>query len=145
MDSRDQERIELATKLFEAWSSGDADAPAQYFDPDGMLEDVVAGEEPHKGWPAIRAFFAPATTVMPDLALIPDEFWVNEKGVALTWVMSATITEATAAGYGGEENIGKKLDSKGMTYLEFNEENKVIYEMDYHHGGAATRSLENQK
>ena len=34
MDSRDQERIELATKLFEAWSSGDADAPAQYFDPD---------------------------------------------------------------------------------------------------------------
>ena len=64
MDSRDQERIELATKLFEAWSSGDADAPEQYFEPDGMLEDVVAGDEPHKGWPAIRAFFAPATTVM---------------------------------------------------------------------------------
>ena len=59
MDSRDQERIELATKLFEAWSSGDADAPAQYFDPDGMLEDVVAGEEPHKGWPAIVHFLHP--------------------------------------------------------------------------------------
>ena len=49
-------RLDLARNLFAAWSSGDADAPEQYLTPDAVLYDIVGGE--HRGWPAIRAFFA---------------------------------------------------------------------------------------
>ena len=53
----DQHRIEIATRLFdEGWSSGDPDAPEQFWTPDGTLFDVASGT--FEGWPAIRAFFA---------------------------------------------------------------------------------------
>ena len=61
-------RIQLATDLFAAWSSGNPDAPEPYLHPDAVLYDIVGGE--HQGWPAIRAFFAQGIVVWPDLALI---------------------------------------------------------------------------
>lgn len=40
----DARRIEIATRLFrEGWSSGDPDAPEQFWVPDGTLEDVASG------------------------------------------------------------------------------------------------------
>lgn len=129
------EEIVIAGKLFEAWSSGNADAPAAHMSEDAVLYDVVAGE-PKAGWPAIREFFAAGLKVWPDLALIPQQYWTNEKGVALTWVMSATVNDDRF----GPEHRGKQWRSEGMSYLEFAGD-KVVYEVDYHHGGAAPRSL----
>lgn len=128
-------RIDLAEALFRAWSSGDPDAPEAFFHPDGVLADIVGGE--HEGWPAIRQFFARGLRRWPDLTLVPDEYWTNEQGVALRWVMSATVTDPVPF---GEEHVGKRWRSDGMTWLEI-EDGKVRREVDYHDSGAPARSL----
>ena len=51
-----EHRVELVTALLAGWSSGDPDAPEQYFHADGVLFDVASGR--FEGWSAIRAFFA---------------------------------------------------------------------------------------
>ncbi len=84
-------RIDIARKLFAAWSSGDADAPQPYLTDDAVLHDIVGGT--HTGWPAIRAFFAQGLVHWPDLVLLPEQFWTNDEGVALTWTMSATVPD----------------------------------------------------
>ena len=133
MTQRDP-RIDLAEDLFKAWSSGDANAPEPYLHPDCVLYDIVGGE--HKGWPAIRAFFAQGLERSKDLVLLPEEYWTNEKGVALSWVMSATVTDDTF----GPEAKGKKWRSEGMSFLEI-DNGVVTREVDYHDSGAVTRSL----
>ncbi|MFN0093251.1 MAG: nuclear transport factor 2 family protein [Dehalococcoidia bacterium] len=129
------DRIDIARKLFLAWSSGDADAPAAYMTDDAVLYDIVAGDE-KVGWPAIRDFFAEGVKHWPDLDLTPTDYWVNGKGVALTWVMTATVTDERM----GAEAKGKKWRSEGMSFLEYRGD-KVCYEVDYHHGGNVMRSL----
>jgi ketosteroid isomerase-like protein len=131
----DDPRITLAKDLFAAWSSGDADAPAVHMHPDATLYDIVGGE--HVGWPAIRAFFANGLVRWPDLVLLPDEYWTNERGVALRWVMSATVTDPATF---GADAVGKKWSSEGMTWLVV-EDGKVVREVDYHDRGAMTKSL----
>ena len=133
-------RIQLATDLFAAWSSGNPDAPEPYLHPDAVLYDIVGGE--HQGWPAIRAFFAQGIVVWPDLALIPDQFWTNDDGVALSWVMSATVGEAGTKQL-GEDAKGKKWRSEGMTWLRI-VDGKVAREVDYHDRGAVAASLAHQ-
>ena len=130
-------RIQLAGDLFAAWSSGDADAPEQFLHPDAVLSDIVGGE--HRGWPAIRAFFADGLAVWPDLQLIPDQFWTSDDGVALNWVMSATVTERST-GRLGADALGKTWHSAGMTWLRV-VDGRVAYEMDYHDRGAIQASL----
>ena len=133
----DDPRIQLATDLFAAWSSGDADAPEPFLQPDAVLYDIVGGE--HRGWPAIRTFFAGGIAVWPDLRLVPDQFWTNDEGVALSWVMSATVTEAGTARL-GEEALGKTWTSEGMSWLRIDDD-RVAREVDYHDRGAAAASL----
>lgn len=133
MPARDP-RIELAEKLFAAWSSGDANAPEPYLAPDAVLYDIVGGE--HRGWPAIRDFFAAGIQQWPDLVLAPEEYWTNERGVALSWVMTATVPDDRF----GPEARGRKWRSEGMTYLVI-ENGVVTYEVDYHDSGAVPRSL----
>jgi steroid delta-isomerase-like uncharacterized protein len=130
-------RIELARDLFAAWSSGDPDAPARFLHPDAVLYDIVGGE--HQGWPAIREFFARGLTSWPDLVLAPEQFWTNDDGVALSWVMTATVTDAGAPRV-GEANIGKTWRSEGMTWLRI-VDGRVAREVDYHDSGAVARSL----
>ena len=84
-----ERRIAIAAKLFEGWSSGDPDAPAPYFAPDGVLDDVASGR--FEGWPAIRAFFARGLSRTARLTLVPDEFWANESGLAVHYVMSGDV------------------------------------------------------
>ncbi len=127
--------IEVARKLFLAWSSGDAEAPGAYMTEDAVLYDIVAGDD-KVGWPAIRDFFAGGIVHWPDLDLTPEKYWVNDKGVALTWLMSATVTDDRF----GPQNKGKKWKSEGMSYLEFRGD-KVCYEVDYHNGANVARSL----
>ena len=131
----DDPRIELARALFGAWSSGDLDAPEPLFHPDGVLEDIVGGR--HEGWPAIRAFFAQGLATAPDLELVPEELWVNERGVALRWTMSATVQDAAPF---GADAVGRRWFSPGMSWLVI-EDGRVRYEADYHDRGAARKSL----
>jgi ketosteroid isomerase-like protein len=131
-------RIQLGTDLFAAWSSGDPDAPAAYLHPEAVLSDIVGGE--HRGWPAIRAFFANGVQVWPDLELVPTQWWTSDDGVALSWVMSATVTSQMGKRFGAE-HVGKKWTSDGMTWLRIRD-GLVVHEVDYHDGGAPLRSLQ---
>ncbi len=127
-------RVDVATKLFGAWSSGDPDAPEQYLGAGASLYDIVGGE--HRGWPAIRAFFAAGLEKWPDLVLLPEELWTNERGVALSWVMTATVPDERL----GAANVGRAWRSEGMTHLHFTG-SKVTREVDYHDRGAIASSL----
>jgi steroid delta-isomerase-like uncharacterized protein len=128
-------RIALVRSLFAAWSSGDADAPADLIHHDAVLDDLEGGA--HHGWPAIRDFFAGGLQHWPDLELVPEEFWTNERGVALTWTMSATIPDDRF----GPENRGRTWRSPGMSYIVI-EDGKVRFEMDYHSRNSVARSLQ---
>jgi len=132
-----ESNIELATRLFAAWSSGDADAPAAFLHPDAVLYDIVGGE--HRGWPKIRQFFGRGLEVWKDLVLAPEQFWTSDDGVALSWVMSATVPESMAASFGAH-NVGKKWRSEGMSWLRI-VDGRVVREVDYHDSGAVMKSL----
>jgi ketosteroid isomerase-like protein len=134
--ARTQARIEVARALFAGWSSGDADAPAPYFHPDGTLFDVASGT--FVGWPAIRDFFARGLAKWDDLVLAPDEFWANDDGLALHYVMSATVKDPTIY---GAEHVGKVWRVEVMSFLRFDDDDRVVYEADFHDKGSRARSL----
>jgi hypothetical protein len=135
-DARAARRIQLAGELFKAWSSGDADAPARYFHPDGRLFDVVAGQT-FEGWPAIRAFFAGGLAPGRNLELIPDRYWTSGDGVALTWIMSSTVLDDRF----GAANRGRRSRVHGMSRLDFDADDRVVYEVDYWTRDEVARSL----
>lgn len=136
----DDSRIQLVRDLFAAWSSGDADAPVNIMHPDAVLNDIVGGS--HSGWPAIRAFFAKGLDKWPDLVLEPDQFWTSADGVAVTWVMSATVTSEMGELL-GVQHVGKKWTSPGMSWLRI-VDGRVVHEVDYHDSGAVPKSLNAQ-
>jgi ketosteroid isomerase-like protein len=124
--------------LFEAWSSGDLDAPRQLLADNPILEDSVGGR--FEGWAAIRAYFGHGLQRYPNLVLEPTgEFWHREDGLALTWTMSATQTDASI----GEEYVGKRWTVDGMSFVVFDGD-RVSIEVDYHDGGARLRSLQSR-
>lgn len=128
-------RIEIARRLFAGWSSGDADAPQQYFTPDAVLFDIVSGR--FEGWPAIRAFFAKGLQKWDDLVLAPDEFWVNDDGLALHYEMSATVKDPTIY---GPQYVGKQWRVEVMSILKFRGD-LVYYEADFHERSGRASSL----
>jgi len=132
----DDRRIERARALFAAWSSGDLDAPGAHLTGDAVLYDVIGGE--YAGWPAIRAYFEHGLFRYPDLRLEPTgDFWSRPDGLALTWVMSATVTDDSF----GAAAIGRVWRAEGMSYLVFRGD-LVCREADYHDAGSRRRSLE---
>ena len=130
-----EHRIAIAKDVFAAWSSGDADAPEQFFTPDATLFDVASGQ--FDGWPAIRAFFAKGLAKWDDLVLAPHEFWANDSGLALHYLMSATIKDASTY---GAEHVGKVWKVDVMSFLRFDGD-RVCYEADFHDRGSRARSL----
>jgi hypothetical protein len=128
-------RIGIATMLFAAWSSGDADAPQPYWAPDGILDDVASGV--FEGWPAIRAFFARGLERTLNLTLVPQEFWSNDSGLAVTYVMSGDVVRPESY---GPEYVGRRWSVPCMSYLRFNGD-RVCYEADFHDKGARAKSL----
>jgi ketosteroid isomerase-like protein len=130
-----EKRIEIARKLFAGWSSGDLDAPEPFMTPDAVLNDVASGR--FVGWPAIREFFGKGLAKWDDLELLPDEFWVNDDGLALHYVMSATVKDPAIF---GPEHVGKKWSVEVMSFLRFAGD-RVSYEADFHAPGARKRSL----
>ena len=131
MDSREA----IARRVFEAWSSGDADAPEAFFTPDAVLEDVASGR--FTGWPAIRAFFAAGLAKWDDLRLAPDRFWHSPDGLALHYEMSATVRDPALY---GPEHVGRVWRVGVMSFLEFEGE-RVCLEVDHHDRGGRARSL----
>jgi hypothetical protein len=130
-----ERRIEIATSLFAAWSSGDPDAPEPWFTPDGVLDDVASGH--FVGWPAIRAFFARGLARTGNLTLVPDEFWANDGGLAVHYIMSADVVLPETF---GPEHVGKRWSVRCMSYLRFDGD-RVCYEADFHDKGARAKSL----
>jgi ketosteroid isomerase-like protein len=128
-------RVEIAKQLFAGWSSGDPDAPEALMTPDAVLHDVASGT--FEGWPAIRAFFATGLARWDDLALVPDEFWANERGIALHYEMSATVRDPTIY---GPEYVGRTWSVGVMSFLRFDGD-RVCYEADFHDRGSRARSL----
>lgn len=130
-----ERRIAIAKDVFAAWSSGDADAPEPFFTPDATLYDVASGQ--FDGWPAIRAFFAKGLETWDDLVLAPDEFWANDDGLALHYLMSATIKNPELY---GPEHVGRKWEVQVMSLLRFDGD-RVCYEADFHDRRSRARSL----
>ena len=130
-----QQRIEVATALFGAWSDADLDGPRRYFAQHGVLYDIIGGE--YHGWPAIRAYFARGRQRYPDLVLAPTgDFWSRPDGLAMLWTMSATQTTDEL----GPELVGRRWTVEGMSYLVFDGQT-VIREADYHDAKSRERSL----
>ena len=130
-----ERRIETAKKLFEGWSSGDPDGPKQYMTDDAVLFDIVSGR--FEGWPAIRTFFAKGLEKWDDLVLAPDEFWVNDDGLALHYEMYATVKDPTIY---GPEYVGKVWRVEVMSLLKFRGD-QICYEADFHERGGRAKSL----
>lgn len=131
-------RIDVAWRLFAAWSGDDLDAPRQYLAEDAVLFDIIGGE--YVGWPAVRAYFAQGRARYPDLVLAPTgDFWSRPDGLALLWQMSGTQTDESI----GPEFVGQRWTVEGLSYLVF-EGLTVIREADYHDKGARERSLRAQ-
>jgi hypothetical protein len=134
--SLDQHRIEIATRLFdEGWSAGDPDAPEQFWTADGTLFDVASGT--FEGWPAIRAFFANGLGRTRNLTLVPEEFWVNDTGLAVRCRMSGDIVRPESY---GPEHVGRRWSVLVLSYLRFDGD-RVCYEADFHDKGARAKSL----
>lgn len=130
------ERVTVVEALFRAWSSGDPDAPEPFLTPDAVLDDAIGGV--YRGWPAIRAYFARGLEHWPDLLLEPTgEYWARPDGLALTWVMSATVHDDRF----GPGTAGRRWQAPGMSYVVFDGD-RVRHEVDYHDGGARARSLQ---
>ena len=121
------EQIELARKLFEeGWSGGKPESPLPYLTDDAVMRDILGHPEAMVGHEAIVAFFAP---VAPALKVMPEEYFLNEDGLALTWMAYIEIT----GDQHGPENVGRWLCGEGMSRLEFLE-GKVSLEIDYWKG-----------
>ena len=112
-----------------------SDAPEPYMTPDAVLFDVASGR--FEGWPAIRDFFAKGLAKWDDLVLAPDEFWSNDDGLALHYVMSATVKDASIY---GPEHLGKVWRVEVMSLLRFAGD-RICYEADFHDKGARAKSL----
>jgi len=131
-------RIDVTTRLFAGWSSGDLDAPRQFLAGDAVLVDSVGGE--FRGWDAIRAYFARGLAHYPDLVLQPTgDFWARPDGLALLWTMSGTQTDDSL----GAEFVGRRWTVEGLSYLVF-DGLTVVREADYHDKGSRERSLRAQ-
>jgi hypothetical protein len=131
----DMQRIEIVKQLFAAWSSGDADAPSAFMAENSILWDSIGGQK--DGWPAIREYFGHGLERYPDLVLEPTgEFWARPDGIALQWVMSATVLDDSK----GAEHKGKKWIVEGLSFIVF-DGLTVTLEADYHEGTSRDRSL----
>lgn len=133
--STTERRIKIAKQLFEGWSSGDANAPEQFFHPDGVLDDMCSGR--FETWPVIRDYFGAAISRSKNLQLIPDEFWANDGGLALHYIMSGEVVNPATF---GPEYVGRtwKVDVVSLLYFDGD---RITLERDFHDRGSRARSL----
>jgi hypothetical protein len=133
--SNTSKQIEVARRVFAGWSSGDPDAPEPFFTPEATLFDVASGQ--FDGWPAIRAFFARGLSRCDNLTLVPTEFWSNDDGLAVHYVMSAGVIDPSTF---EPELVGRRWSVGAMSFLRFDGD-RVSYEADFHDKGSRLKSL----
>jgi hypothetical protein len=81
--------------------------------------------------------FAHGLQRYPDLVLEPTgEYWARPDGIALQWVMSATVMDDSK----GAEHKGKKWIVEGLSFIQF-DGLTVVLEADYHEGTSRDKSL----
>ncbi len=123
----DEERIELARRLFEeGWSGGKAESPLPFLTEDAVMRDILGHPEAMRGHEAIKAFFSPVAAA---LKVMPEEYFVSDGGVSLTWMAYIEIMDDNH----GPENKGRFLCGEGMSRLEYRD-GKVSLEIDYWNG-----------
>ena len=83
------------------------------------------------------AFFANGLTRTANLSLIPDEFWANDDGLAVRYMMSGDVVKPETF---GPEYVGRRWAVPVMSYLRFDGD-RVCYEADFHDKGARAKSL----
>jgi hypothetical protein len=121
------QRIELTRKLFEeGWSGGTPESPLPFLTEDAVMRDILGHPEPMRGHTEIAAFFAPVAKV---LRVMPEEYFLNGDGLALTWIAYIEITGDSH----GPENRGRYLCGEGMSRVEFSGD-RVCLEIDYWKG-----------
>jgi len=121
------DRIELARKLFEeGWSGGTPESPLAFLTQDAVMRDILGHPEPMRGHAEIVAFFGPVSKV---LRVLPEEYFLNDEGLALTWMAYIEILDDSQ----GPENRGRYLCGEGMSRLEYRGD-KVSLEIDYWKG-----------
>lgn len=119
--------IEIAKRLFEeGWCADDPSAPLQYMTDDVVMRDILGHPEALRGHEAVRDFWQ---AVAGKLTIIPEEYFTNERGVALTWMAYIRTLDDGS----GSEDGGKWLCGEGMSRLEFRD-GKVCLEIDYWNG-----------
>jgi hypothetical protein len=119
--------IEIARLLFEeGWGGDDASAPLEYMTDDVVMRDILGHPEALRGHEAVRNFWR---AVAGKLTIKPEEYFTNERGVALTWMAYIRTLDDGS----GPENEGKWLCGEGMSRLEFRD-GKVCLEIDYWNG-----------
>ena len=109
----DEERVELARKLFEdGWGGGTTEAPLEFMTDDVVMRDILGHPGAMRGHDAIKQFWS---AIAPHLKVMPEEY--------------IEITNDLH----GEENKGRYLCGEGMSRLEFRD-GKVSLEIDYWNG-----------
>jgi hypothetical protein len=122
-----ESEIEIARKLFEeGWSGPNRQAPLRFMTEDAVMRDILGHAEALNGHEEIGNFYGPVAGL---LRVWPEEYFVSENGVSLTWMAYIEITNDLH----GEENRGKYLCGEGMSRLEF-ADGKVSLEIDYWNG-----------
>lgn len=122
-----ERELEVARRLFDdGWSGGHREAPLPFLTEDAVMRDILGHPEAMRGHAAIVEFFGP---VAPYLRVWPEEYFVSDHGVSLTWMAYIHIDNDLH----GPENRGRWLCGEGMSRLEFRG-GKVSLEIDYWKG-----------
>jgi ketosteroid isomerase-like protein len=82
--------IEIARLLFEkGWGGDDPSAPLEYMTDDVVMRDILGHPEALRGHEAVRSFWQ---AVAGRLTIMPEEYFTNERGVALGMAPRAAAT-----------------------------------------------------
>jgi hypothetical protein len=116
--------IEIGRRLFvEGWGGDTPEAPLQFMTKDCVMRDIVGHAEAMRGHQAIVDFWGKSAG---HLKVPPEEIFVSDDGVALTWMAYVRIRDDSR----GKENVGKWICGEGMSRLEFRD-GLVCLEIDY--------------
>ena len=115
--------LEVARRLFvEGWGGDTPEAPLPFMTEDVVMRDVVGHKEAMHGHDGVVKFWGASAG---RLKVPPEEFFVGDEGIALTWMAYIQLDSGA--------DKGRWACWEGMSRLEFRD-GKVCLEIDYHHG-----------
>lgn len=139
--TRNESGTATVRRLFEAWSSGDIDAPAAFLTEDASLHDTFFhpdGRASAAGWPAIRSWFERALSLFPRLAMEPVALYAVDDKVLVEWVGTGSYNSDVF----GREVAGKTFRFPGMSVFDLRG-GKIAKEVDFYNGNPILLGLGN--